>query len=212
MHISALVSSTYLFLTGMQIKNRIQLLEKAIIDSGVALAIDLGLPKPTTSGKDGESSGSQSFSTPTSEPDLSLGLDFQNLNSWSGDLAPDSLEETNCFTNHVFIDDWNPQELDLDLEPDSLPFMPNSNQQLEARSSVSGGSSQQDISPWCEVYTQSSNNASGCQVQTESLGRATAIPSSREEEHHQTPARGKLTELLSSADGSQVSVLSWPRE
>ncbi len=41
----------------MQIKNRIQMLEKAIIDSGVATDFDLGRTKPTTTGGDVDSVG-----------------------------------------------------------------------------------------------------------------------------------------------------------
>jgi hypothetical protein len=195
----------------MQIKNRIQMLEKAIIDSGVAAGLDLGLSKSTAIENDGESSRSHSFSTPSSETDLSLGLDLQNLTSWTGDPSPESLDETNFFPSQDFFEDWNPQDLGLDLETSPLPFMPGPNQQLQLSDSGSSRSSHRLVSPWREAsVSESPSDILGSQLRTVSIETATSIPNARNEPLRSAQTRGHGKKASLTEDGNEVIILSRP--
>jgi hypothetical protein len=59
----------------MQIKNRIQMLEKAIVDAGVTTNLDIGLPESLAEEQDVEPTKIRSLSTPSCETNLFLGLE-----------------------------------------------------------------------------------------------------------------------------------------
>lgn len=126
------------------------MLEKAIIDSGVATGLDLGLSKTSNTENDGESSGRQSFSTLASDLDAALDLDLQNSTSWDFDPNPDSLDENNFFASQDFFENWNQHDLALDQETSPLPFIPDLNQPLQLGDLGSSGPSHRHILPWRE--------------------------------------------------------------
>lgn len=138
-------------------KNRIQMLEKAIIDSGVATRLDLGISRPTATENDGASSESQSFFTPSSDGEAALESGFQNMGPWDFDPSPDPVDEANFFTSQDFFETWNQPDFAL-VQETSYLSTPDSTRQ--SNGSVSNDSHQISL-PWQEPSTS--------QVQTSGL-------------------------------------------
>ena len=190
----------------MQIKNRIQMLEKAIIDSGVATGLDFGLSSTTTAENDAESSGRQSFSTPASGLDTTLDLDLQSLKSFDFYPSPDSLEESNLFANHGFFENWNQHDLALGQETNPLPLTPAQNQHTgESGSSIS---SHQIVQPRRQLsISDSQGDILRSRRQTASIERETSTPNARKESLRSTPARRQSKKSLLAEDGNPVRIL-----
>jgi hypothetical protein len=195
----------------MQIKNRIQMLENAIIDSGVATGLDLGLSKTTTAENDGESPGRQSFSTPASDLDAALDLDLQNLNSFDFNPSPNSLDESNFFANQDFFENWYQHDLALDQETSPLPFMAAPNQHLS--DTGSSGSSHRLIQPWPELsISDSQSDILGSQLRNGSIETEISTPSVRKESLRSTQTCGQSKKISLAENGNAVRILSWNNE
>lgn len=184
------------------------MLEKAIIDSGVATGLDFGLKKPTISEHDGTSSRCQPFST---HDDATQDLDFQLMGSWDFDPSPDSFDESNFFANLDFFENWNQSDLALDQGTNPLPFTTDLNRQSGGPGSGSNAS-HRFILPWQEP--------SAYQVQSR------ALPLTRNElgiesrncegifEHSRRVSLdkkstcGQLKKNLAAKDENEVSLLS----
>jgi hypothetical protein len=135
----------------MQIKNRIEMLEKAIIDSGVVTGVDLGLSKSIATETDGPTSDINSFSTPDSQGDLAHDFELQNLGSTEFDLSPVSLVESNLFANQDYSNNRSPRDFALDQETSPLPYAIAPSQQFGGSDSFVAP--QQFALPWLEPST-----------------------------------------------------------
>ena len=187
------------------------MLEKAIIDSGVATGLDLGLQKPTTSEHDGASSRCQSFSTPASDGDAAQDLDFQTLSSWDFDPSPDSLDESIFFANQDFFENWDRFDLALDQEISPLPFMPDLNQQ-SSRSRSRSNASHLFILPWQEPSMSQVQSLAltltGNEQGVESRNCEGVFDHSRKVSLGSKSARGQLKKNSAAKDGKEVSLIS----
>ena len=79
---------------GMQIKNRIQMLEKAIIESGAVTRLDLSLSEDSATKYDGATSGLQSGLTSSGDGEAALETVSQNLSSWDVNFCLDLANDT----------------------------------------------------------------------------------------------------------------------
>jgi hypothetical protein len=194
---------TCLHQIGMQIKNRIQMLEKAIFESGMDTGLDLGLSKPCTKETDGSSPERQSFVISPCDSEAAQDSDFQNPGQWDFNPSPGSLDETDFLASPDFFGNWNQVDLPFNQETSPLSIS-------ELNQQISGSmpnSSHQFIMPWQEQSTTqiltpalalspvrvNSTNYQGLLHQSkESLG-----PKS---------ARGQPKRPSSTADGNEASL------
>ena len=183
------------------------MLEKAIIDSGVATGLDIGLSETTAAENDGESPGCQSFSTPASDLDASLGLDLQNLNTFDFNPSPDSLDESSFFASQDFFGNWNQHDLALDQETSPLPFKPAPNQHWS--DSGSRGSSHRLIQPWPELLiSDGQSDILGNQLRNSSIETEISTPNARKESLRSTQTCRQSKKISLTEKENTVRILS----